>query len=177
MVKIFSLFVFFLTSFSLSAKEKNNTVSQIEANDVDYDGKKIRLAGAVRIEHSFGELYCQKAVVLLAQKDPEKRASPDRILLEGDVKVILRNGAHLTSQEADLDCNTLEAVFTATPPTKVVYVTAPTEGIQNTPMKASSRAMRVKMKKNESSEYAISDLQGEDAVMIEYLNSLSKDTE
>ncbi len=157
--------------------QENNLMTQLEANDVDYDGKKIRLAGAVRIDHSFGELLCHKAVILLKNTPEGKKMVPERILLDGEVEVHLRDGSTLTAGEADLDCSTLEAIFTAQLPVKVVYITSPEDGVKGIPMKASSRAMRVKMKKegeSGSSEYYLSDIQGEDSVTIEYINSLSK---
>jgi hypothetical protein len=168
--------------YPLEAKDsspKQMNVTQLEANDVDYDGKKIRLAGSVRIDHPFGELCCEKAVLLLAEgSETSKKMIPERILLEGQVHVLLQDGSSLVSDEADLDCKTLEAVFTATLPTKVIYTTSKDGGVNGIPIRASSRALRVKMKKDvasNSSEYALSDVQGEDAVTIEYLNALSEE--
>lgn len=146
--------------------------TEIEANQADYDGDKIRLTGKVHIQHEFGEIFCDRGVMLMMKG--EKRFSPERILLNDNVEVKLKDGSILTSEQADIDCITLIGLFTATAPQKVEYLTLMLEGDKTFPVKATSRAMRVTMKKADTpkSEYVIQDVQAEGAVNIEYQNEL-----
>ena len=163
------LIIFLLLGNSLYA----DAVTQIEAQAADYDGKKIRLSGGVHIMHEFGEISCDRGVMLLTE-NMAKRATPGRILLYGAVEIKLHDGSILTSEEADINCQTLEGVFTAQAPQKVIYLTRLSEGDRTVPVKTISRAMRVHMKKSDGpkSEYIIRDVQAEGAVNIEYLNGL-----
>lgn len=144
-------------------------LKNIEASQIDYDTKKIRLSGAVYIVHEFGELRCEKGVLLFEEAQSTK-LSPSRILLEGDVHITLQDGATIASDEADIDCKSLEAVFVCIPPKKVSYIMKIVEDAKTVPVKATSQALRVLMKKSDGpkSEYVIADLQGEGAVNIEY---------
>lgn len=151
--------------------------TEIEANQADYDGNVIHLTGDVHIKHEFGEIFCQRGQLIMAGN--QKRMHPSRILLDENVKVKLKDGSVLTSDEADIDCNTLIGLFTATAPQKVSYLTLMQEGEKNCPVKATSRAMRVTMKKaldasneGKKSEYIIQDVQAIGAVNIEYQNAL-----
>lgn len=150
-------------------------MTQIEANDIDYDGKKICLRGKVKLNHQFGDIMCEKAILLLSENDTEsKMTAPQRILLFGDVYVKLRDGSSITSEEADIHCPTLEGVFTSEPPQKVIYTTFMIDGKETIPVKASSRAMKVIMKKSDgpNSSYIVHDMQAEGSVIIEYQNAL-----
>lgn len=147
--------------------------TSIQADSADYDGKQIRMAGAVHIEHEFGNLSCDKGVMLM--KDAaQKRLDLDRILLYGAVEVVLHDGSILTSEEADINCDTLEGVFTSgDPENKVVYITRVEEEGKAVPLKTMSRTMRVTMKKQagpdgKKAEYVVQDVQAEGAVNIEY---------
>lgn len=141
----------------------------LEADQIDYDTKKIRLAGKVYIVHQFGEIRCDKGV-LLFEDEHSTKLSPSRILLNGTVKIVLQDGSIITSDEADIDCKTLEGVFVATAPQKVSYVTRVVEQNKSHPVKVASKALRVLMKKvdGDKSEYVLADVQGEGAVSIEY---------
>jgi lipopolysaccharide assembly outer membrane protein LptD (OstA) len=170
---IFALFCFF-GFLPPQAVQSDGIISEIKAKDVDYDGKRICLTGDVRIEHRFGKLVCDKAIIFLLQSkdDDEKSFTPEYITLEGNVKAELKDGSTLTSQLAEINCNTLEGVFTAANPEKVIYIANMQEGSKTVPVKTSSSAMRIRMKKKEnSSEYVFSDLQGEGSVSIEYQNN------
>lgn len=137
--------------------------TSLEAESVDYDGKKIRMAGAIKIAHEFGDLACNKGVILM-----KEGMNPERILLYGDVVVVLKDGSILASEEADINCETLEGVFRSTSPQKVEYTTRVEEDKKAVPVKTMSRSMRVTMKKGTKSEYVISDVQADGAVNIEY---------
>ena len=140
--------------------------TKIEADSADYDGKKIRMCGKVFLQHEFGNIRCEKAVMLM-KEGSDKRIDPERILLYGNVQVGLRDGSVLHADEADINCMTLEGVFTAEAPNKVSYLTRIEEEGKSCPVKTTSRAMRVIMKR-ENKEYVIHDLQAEGAVNIEY---------
>ncbi len=157
--------LFTLCTLLLEASPRTN----LEADRADYDGNKIRVEGAVCIRHEFGDIRCDKGVLLM-KAGSEKRLDLDRILLYGAVEVVLQDGSVLTSDEADINCQTLEGVFTAAPPEKVTYLTRVEEDGQTVPVKTQSRAMRVQMKKQEGekTQYVIHDVQAEGAVNIEY---------
>jgi len=147
-------------------------LKEIKASTVDYDGKRVHLAGAVEIHHRFGKLFCNKAIILLSQNSSEqKQMIASQILLFGNVKVYLQDGTILLSDEADINCKTLEGLFRSKEPSKVMYSTFLHDAGKKIPMKATAKAMRVKMKKVEeagSTEYVFTDIHGEDAVSIEY---------
>lgn len=163
------IIVMLLLSSPINAASKTS----IETDNADYDGKQILMHGSVRINHEFGNLACDKGV-LVVKEDGQSRLDPDRIFLYGAVRVVLHDGSILTSEEADINCHTLEGVFTATAPQKVVYITRVEEGDKAVPVTTMSRCMRVTMKKQsgqavgQKSQYVIQDVQAEGAVQIEY---------
>lgn len=163
---------FLLLFFLISTSAHADTLTQIEAQDVDFDGKKVRLAGQVHVAHEFGDIYCTRAVLILTEG--QKGFSPHRIILDGDVEVKLHDGSQINSEEADIDCKTLEGVFVAGDAKKVIYSTFVGDAKNKVPVKALSRAMKISLKKSENgSNYEISDVQAEGAVKVEYQNSLA----
>lgn len=168
-MKILLIVLLLFAAKSLSGAQ----LAKIEAEDVDYDGKRVMMTGKVHIDHQFGEIFCEEAELLMPAGET-KKMTPEKIFLRGAVKVRLHDGSVLTSDAADIDCKTLEGYFTAEPPQKVTYLTLIVEEDKSIPVKAMSRAMRVSMKKTEGpkSEYVIRDVQAEGAVNIEYQNAL-----
>ena len=152
------------------------SISEIKADDIDYNGKKICLAGSVRIDHHLGMLHCDKAelVLLDGHKEvknagPAPTSAPERIILQHNVQLEMKNGSSLVADHADINCLELEGVFTAALPHKVVYTTYLEEEGKRVPVITSSQTMRIKMKKDEkTAQYVLSDIQGEGAVTIEY---------
>lgn len=163
--------ILFLLCLLFTIPAYADTQTHIEADQADYDGKKICMNGNVHIQHDFADITCDKGVMLMDEAS-EKHLSPQRILLYGSVKAILHDGSILTSEEADINCQTLEGVFTASAPQKVIYRTRVEDGQETAAVKTMSRAMRVLMKKQkeegEKSHYVVSDMQAEGAVNIEY---------
>ena len=162
-------------SLSLQGEGKLNL---IEAKEVDYDGNKIRLSGKVHIIHQMGEIYCDRAVLILPKaeksghKNPKanQKLAPERIIMDGQVKMILGDGSSLSSDEADIDCVKSAGMFVANRARKVIYTTPKTDN--DPPMKATSRTMYVVLEKvanGSGSRYAVSDLKASDSVQIEYL--------
>jgi hypothetical protein len=164
--------LFYLMLFFLPFQCRGAVVNSLEANVVDYDTKKIWLNGAVHIMHQFGEIQCEKAV-LLFDDTPGAKLSPSRILLNGAVSMKLKDGSIITSDEADIDCKELVGVFVCTLPRRVSYMTRVIDHNDAIPVKATSRIMRILMKKTEGPkpEYVVADVQGEGAVSIEYSNN------
>lgn len=163
------LLAFFLLTLPAHATVKTS----LETDNADYDGKQIRMVGTVRIQHEFGNLACDRGHILIKEKG-QSRLDPERIFLNGSVKVVLHDGSVLTSEEADINCETLEGTFTAAAPKKVVYVTRVEEGDKAVPVTTMSRCMRVSLKKQaghtdgQKSKYVVEDVQAEGAVNIEY---------
>ena len=148
------------------------TISELKARDVGYDGRKIRLTGEVSIDHRLGLITCDKAELLMPEDSlTGKSLTPERIFLQKGVKLVLKDGSTLTSDEAEINCLELTGVFTAVAPSRVVYTTFVEEEGKKLPVITSSRAMHVAMKKDEkTSQYVLSDIQGEGAVCIQYQN-------
>lgn len=148
------------------------TISEIKARDVSYDGRKIRLTGEVSIDHRLGFITCDKAELLMPDEQTgAKGLTPERIFLQKGVKLVLKDGSTLTSDEANINCVDLSGLFTADVPNRVVYTTFVDEDGKRMPVITSSRAMKVTMKKDEStSQYVLADMQGEGAVSIQYQN-------
>ena len=111
-MKIFLVLCFFLNAACAFADEAK--VNSLSAQSVDYDGNNIRLGGGVNIEHHFGMVSCEKAVISLKNVDESRKTKvgfdPDRMLLHGNVKIQLRDGSHLLSDEADINCQDLEGI-------------------------------------------------------------------
>jgi hypothetical protein len=169
---------FFILSFiiipflSLSAFEAPLLpVHQVEAEKVDYGSNKLVLVGNVKVIHDLGIIHCQEATLLFSGEKKEGDALfADRILLHNDVSIDFSSGSKLTSDEADIDCKTLEASFASHSPHRVVYITHAVEEGVEIPVKATSKTLKAKIIKT-SSGYSLSNLQGEGAVSIEYLRN------
>lgn len=166
------LFYFLCFSHHCIAISLVKNVSEICADDIDFNGKKMYLTGNVRLTHTFGSLWCDRATLFLAKEHMGdlKHSMPEKILLEDHVKVVMKDASVLTADYAEIYCETQEALFTAKAPNKVEYKTtvAEDEG-KRVPIKTTAERIRLKLKK-EKSEYVIEDLQGEGAVCIEYQN-------
>lgn len=170
---VICLFFMFMSSSCFgSERVPEKTIAEIKSQDVSFDGKRVLLSGKVIITHTLGILSCDKAILVLSSKvDTPKNGSPEKIILQKNVKVDLKDGSVLTADDADIDCVDLEGVFTAIDPNKVIYLTYMQEGERRVPIRTKSSAMHLKMKKEEkegSSQYVLSDIRGEGAVTIEY---------
>jgi hypothetical protein len=170
----FVLFLFSLQAFFplFAVQDLVRTISELKARDVGYDGRKIRLTGEVSIDHRLGLITCDKAELLMPEESVTgKSLTPERIFLQKGVKLVLKDGSTLSSDDADINCLDLSGVFTADAPNKVVYTTFVEEDGKKLPVITSSRAMHITMKKDENTaQYVLSDIQGEGAVSIQYQN-------
>ena len=153
---------------------------KVSADCMNYDGKKVLMVGHVFLEHTFGVLQCDKALLLLTQaclpkidasqeQMPPKKFSPVRIQMEGSVYIVLRDKSTLSSDEADIDCTTLEGIFTAKAPNKVKYTAFMPSGSSQSKVTCLSPQLHIKMTKmgEKNPEYICTDLQGKDGVHIE----------
>lgn len=162
---MYYILILLLLSGLLHAEE---STWKVQAVSVDYDTKKINLLQNVHIQHNFGILHCQKAVITLAPREPEKKKmEAEKIFMQNDVQIELKDGTLLYCDEGEIDCITLEGVFFAKEPRKVIYISFHEEDGKKIPIKTSSQAMKIKMKKNEGS-YEIADFHGNDTVTIEF---------
>jgi hypothetical protein len=163
--------VLFLLAPTLGCGQEMGAISEIRAKDVAYDSRQIQLIGEVFIDHQFGTIVCDKATIQLApSKDATaKNIMPEKIFLSGHVQAKLKDGSELSSEEAEIDCSTLEGYFRSKAPNKVVYTMVVVEGDTKAPIKTTCEAMRAKMKKTEHGEgYVFSEVKGEGSVVIEY---------
>lgn len=177
MVKYLLIFICLLGCVSaiLLAAPAIKNISDIKAKDVRFDGRKIILTGDVCIEGRLGTVHCDKAELLLPESDEKNKPatsslalSPEKIFLQKNVILKLNDGSRLTADEADICCLSLESVFRATLPHKVVYIAYVEEEGSKIPVKTSCTSMRVKMQRDKESAYVLSDVQAEGAVTIEY---------
>jgi len=147
---------------------------KVVAEKVTFDGAKLHLVDNVSITHGLGVLTCDWAE-LFFKTGPGKETEtvPEKIILRGNVRMRLSDGGSIDADQAEIDCLALDGLFQAEPPKKVacLFYLDGDEGVR-TPIKATSRKMRVKMRSIEQpkggTHYVISDFQGEDAVTIEY---------
>ena len=147
-------------------------LSSLEANSVDFDGDQIRLGTNVHIEHTFGKIRCDKACIMLEEQLPSKKKVPRTIFLEGNVQIDLKNDSSIVSDKAEIDCKTLQGIFTVTDSEKVIYTTQSNDKGAATLMRTTSKSLQVTMKKvaeeGRKAVYSIQDIQGQDADRIEY---------
>ena len=156
-------------------------VTKLVADDVDYDCKRMILAGSVFLDHAFGTIACDKAVLIFAQEQengtdqavaamPTGGFSPKILELHGNVFIALKDGTTLSSDDAEIQCATMEGVFTSNKPNKVYYTTSVQEGTAASKLRAESQAIRLKMTKvgGDNPQYAFTDMQSEGAMNIEY---------
>jgi len=166
-----SIFMLLVSATCFGEPNMMNALSKIRAKDVHYTGDEIHLTGEVNIDHKFGEIFCNKAVVFAAHSPAGVSSSfnAEKIDLFGDVIINLKDGSSIHSDTAFLNCITLEGVFNANAPNQVVWLTHMQDQDKKVPVKTSSSSLKVKMKKGENGdEYAFSELKGEGAVCIEY---------
>jgi|GEM_PF-3187169 len=162
------LFFLLCMTSTLYADMAISSFSSIKAKDMLYNGKEITLIGDVYCKHKMGLIRCDKAYLILPEEKKEK--SSGKILLLGNVKVELEDGAVLESDEANMDCETFEGEFDSKAPNKVTYTSFMQDGNKKVPLKTTSYSMKVKMKKEKgASDYAFTEVQGQGAVSIECL--------
>ena len=155
-----------------------DSVTQIAAHDVSYDGKKVLLRGCVRLTSEFGAISCDQAEIAL--EPHTKNLTFDTIFMKGNVLVTLKDESEVQSENADINCKTLEGLFHSESPQKVVYTTFLSGQKDKVPVKATSKALKVTMHKianSQSSSYTIRDVQAIGAVIVEYQNNLPNNKE
>jgi hypothetical protein len=173
MVKRSVVLFFMCISCSLFGLEiplgKKQTVD-VKAKDVAYGPKKVILKGDVVIDHLLGHISCQEAELInqgLATNI--KPVLPEFIVLDRDVKVVLKDGSMLLAHHATIDCKQLSAHFTAVEPGEVIYRTFVGEGDEKKSIETHCQAMRVVIAKDvQSGEYSIQDVHAEGTVSIQY---------
>jgi len=142
-------------------------VQQVEADQVTFDEKSVHLKGNVKVVHEIGELRCEEGTLVLDKKHRQEGLGVDHISLKKNVLIAFSNGSSLQSDEGEINCITLETVFRAEPPRKVIYISQAEQGTP--PLKASGRALKALIATSEGGGYALKSLKGEGAVNIEYL--------
>lgn len=157
--------------FSSICLAQEMDIEQIESDQIEYKGKKLLLTGHVHVRYTFGSVLCDKASLDITKGNALSGGmGTDMIMLEGNVIINFPDGDRLEADKADLNCVTMEGVFTAEDPKKVTYLTSMGQGNDKAPIKASSKKLRAKLtKQGDGAGYHLSDLQGEGAVFIEYI--------
>ncbi|HXF28609.1 MAG TPA: hypothetical protein VN457_02060 [Chlamydiales bacterium] len=143
-------------------------LGEVKAYKVEYDGNNVFLSKDVSIMHDFGSIYCDEAKILLEEDlddNKNKGIVAEKIFLHGNVCIDTKDGSHITSDDAEIDCKTGQARFTAIEPNCVTSRARLNDGAA--PVKTTAKAMRITLKKV-NDQYILSDVQGEGAVQIEY---------
>ncbi len=162
------LSLFILLPLSLQAIIPFLPVQNIEAEQVSFDEQSVRLKTNVRVVHEIGILTCQESRLVLDQHSKQEGFVVRKIFLQKDVKIKFTDGSSLSCDEGEIDCETFDTVFRASPPNKVIYSTFTGPGQEVVPIKASSRVLRATISKTDQG-HALKSLKGEGAVNIEYL--------
>lgn len=162
-------FAIFTSSFAYAIELPLLPLQNIEADSIDYSGKTITLIGNVQLIHNLGNLQCDRGILYLsAAKEANQEIPIDTIFLQGNVHIRYSDGSDLTCDEADINCQTLEGIFTANPPSKVVYSSFAQEKDHKIPIRASGKILKGSIIKSPQG-YTLSSLKGEGAVAIEYM--------
>ena len=147
-------------------------LQQVEAEHVNLEDKTLHLVGHVKVVHEIGVLHCDESTLLMPQEKKEgENIAVNTILLKGKVVIDFTDGSHLFADEGEIDCRTLEGIFIAYPPEKVLYTAFATDDHQRIPVRATGRALRAKITKTPLG-YSLTSMRGEGAVNIEYLRSI-----
>jgi len=160
--------IVFILPFHLQAIIPFLPVQHIEAEQVTFDERTVHLKGNVKVIHEIGTLACQECRLVLDQHTKQEGIAVREIFLQKDVNVDFTDGSSLHSDEGEINCETFDSVFRATPPRKVIYTTFTGDGKEGLPIKATSRVLRATLGKTEQG-HALKSLKGEGAVNIEYL--------
>lgn len=149
-------------------------IQQVEADTIDFNEKILTLTGNVSVTHEIGIIHCNTGLLHLNNtKAPTNDLAVQTIFLHENVIIDLSDGSQLRSDEGQLDCLTMEGIFTSHPPAKVVYLSYAQDSHKKIPIRASSRILKAKIIKTPQG-YTLSSLKGEGATTIEYLNPLEE---
>ena len=147
-------------------------IQQVEAENIDFNEKILTLTGNVSVTHEIGTIHCNKGILHLNDaKTSTNELAVNKIFLHEAVVIDFSDGSQLMSDEGQLDCITMEGVFTSQAPSKVIYTSYAQDVHQKIPVRASGRLLRAKIIKTPQG-YTLSSLKGEGAINIEYLPPL-----
>jgi hypothetical protein len=144
-------------------------IKQVEAEQIIYTDTLVTLIGHVSVSHDIGIVRCNKALLYLSDgKQNENDLSIQKIELFDEVKIDFTDGSSLSSQEGEINCQSMESIFTASPPEKVIYTSYAHDEKNSVPVRASGRNLKAKIVKTPQG-YSLTSLKCDGAVHIEYL--------
>lgn len=179
----YSVLIAFLLLFGVLSAE-SMSIDHIESDRIDYRGSEIVLTGNVRVGYNKGIITCDKATLEISKRSGPKKVNKEasskvdssgalgaeNIFLEGHVDIYFPDGDRLTADKADINCKLMEGIFYSIEPNKVVFYTTLGDGDEKVPVKASSKKLKTRLsKQGEGTGYSLSNLEGEGAVIIEYI--------
>lgn len=128
-----------------------NTLA-VDSDYVEYKGKQISLNGNVTIEHDLGSIMA-KSIELIPEKGEENKLTYS-FILNGDVKVLLKEGGILNCAQADVHFSTKMGYFhsSSEQPFVTYMEKCPDKTGQLLPLQVQSRDMVVQIENTTTNE-------------------------
>lgn len=145
---IFLSFIFVsLLNFSIADELKPLV---IDADLVDYNGKRIILQGNSTVDHELGKVEAQR--ITLIPENEGKKLRISFLKMNGEVKIALQDGGHLCCSEAEIDYHTLSGKFLSGNPEEYVVYSELLKGRDPkaaTPLQVKSRDMSIRLQRED----------------------------
>lgn len=150
-----------VVTFLLAAINPMDTGS-IASNSASYDGSVLLLDGEVSLEHNFGKMHAEKAVLTRPQQEEGEEEFPfTTIELAETVHLALTSEAEIDCERASLDFASMQGTLTS--PKQVHYV----DKIKSVPFELFSPHLDIHMTKNQET-YDIESAHAEKGVHLIY---------
>jgi hypothetical protein len=152
----------------------NEEILVIDSDLADYDGAKITLSGSVVVEHELGNISSGNMILTPANGTKKLRFSS--LNMHDNVKILFRDGGHLSCASAYIDSKAQSAKFSGNADQEyVIYSESRLDQAgRSIPLVVKSRQMNVKIFHNEDenehvhSTATISEIEANDKVTVNY---------
>ena len=144
---------------------------EVDSERAHYDGKAIRLSGAVRLKHETGEITGNE-VILYPAVEGDKKQSVGSVAVKGNALFTLRQGGELSCSDALLDRASFGGVFYGSDVKPLLYrETIPGKSGHAAPLAISGKQMELSAG-SEKNGYFIERIATTDSVEIRYGDAL-----
>lgn len=169
MLKLHFFFV-----FSWSSLVAQQGMVTMESGTADYDGHQIILSQDVKMDHEIGRVSAEQ-MVLLPEEGTQKKMRFAKLNMQGDVRIVLKDGGEFSCASAYLDYLTLTGNFNSSPEQELVSYNENgcNGGISKMPVLFKSRQMTIKLTEEKASSRPstpshIQEIQADQNVTLEY---------
>lgn len=166
-----SYFLFTFMTGSLLAQEGMVTM---ESGSADYNGSQIILSQDVMVDHEIGKINAEQ-MVLLPEEGSQKKMRFAKLSMQGDVKIVLREGGEFSCASASLDYLGLTGRFSSSPEQEFVTYkeNGGSGGISKMPIIFKGREMTIRLACEKASNRSstpshIQEVQADQNVTLEY---------